>query len=260
MTAWNDFVKAFARKHNITYGCALTDPRCSVEYQKSQGRKDTEATRRKKTKIEKDIVKKTAYETKLVRPEYLEEAEPQVKPKLKIVKDYKYEPLEEAEPVFATKSFKVSPPKPVVEKKRIPKKPLQKLQTDHRLLEIRSEARTLLYKMLDIQERLLKAWDDVDEMSLKDSGLKTTKQKEAVIKVLKDGIDIVPSRALTDKYSTFLEDYFPVEQDRDLPRISTKPVGIKSFNPPTAKNIQKYITESDKVVKDLSEKFYRLLG
>jgi len=32
MSKWTDFVKDFARRHNLTYGCALSDPACSKEY------------------------------------------------------------------------------------------------------------------------------------------------------------------------------------------------------------------------------------
>jgi hypothetical protein len=32
MTAWTDFVKAFAAKKGISYGCALSDPAVSAGY------------------------------------------------------------------------------------------------------------------------------------------------------------------------------------------------------------------------------------
>ena len=32
MTRWTDFVKAFAKRHNLSYGCSLSDKRCSEEY------------------------------------------------------------------------------------------------------------------------------------------------------------------------------------------------------------------------------------
>ena len=32
MSKWTDFVKDFARRNNMTYGCALSDPACSKEY------------------------------------------------------------------------------------------------------------------------------------------------------------------------------------------------------------------------------------
>jgi len=39
MTAWTDFVKDFAKKKSITYGCALSDPDCSKEYKSKYGDK-----------------------------------------------------------------------------------------------------------------------------------------------------------------------------------------------------------------------------
>lgn len=37
MSKWTDFVKEFAAKNNLTYGCALSDPRCSALYRKAKG-------------------------------------------------------------------------------------------------------------------------------------------------------------------------------------------------------------------------------
>ena len=140
MTAWNDFVKSFARKNKITYGCALTDPRCSVEYHRSLGRKETEATRQRKQKIFEGIKKKTEYETKIVRPEELAEAEPSLvrsadapkglSPKNIIIKkkpkEYPHEELVEAEPYFEPKNLvikKKEVPPPPPKKKKIPLPP-----------------------------------------------------------------------------------------------------------------------------------------
>lgn len=33
MSKWTEHVKAFATAHNLSYGCALSDPKCSAEYQ-----------------------------------------------------------------------------------------------------------------------------------------------------------------------------------------------------------------------------------
>jgi len=41
---WVKHIKKFARDNNITYGCALSDPRCKASYWKSSG------TMSKKTK------------------------------------------------------------------------------------------------------------------------------------------------------------------------------------------------------------------
>ena len=37
MSKWIDFVKEFAAKNNLTYGCALSDPRCSALYREAKG-------------------------------------------------------------------------------------------------------------------------------------------------------------------------------------------------------------------------------
>ena len=37
MTKWNDFVKDWASKHDLTYGCALSTPECKLDYQMSKG-------------------------------------------------------------------------------------------------------------------------------------------------------------------------------------------------------------------------------
>ena len=34
--SWIQFVKAFAKKHNITYGAALANPQTSAEYKKQK--------------------------------------------------------------------------------------------------------------------------------------------------------------------------------------------------------------------------------
>lgn len=33
---WINHIKEFAKKHNMSYGCAMTDPRCKEEYQKKK--------------------------------------------------------------------------------------------------------------------------------------------------------------------------------------------------------------------------------
>jgi hypothetical protein len=37
MSAWISFIKEFAKKNGISYGCALSDPNCSKEYRESKG-------------------------------------------------------------------------------------------------------------------------------------------------------------------------------------------------------------------------------
>jgi hypothetical protein len=32
MSKWTEFIKDFARRHNLSYGCAMSDKRCSAEY------------------------------------------------------------------------------------------------------------------------------------------------------------------------------------------------------------------------------------
>jgi len=72
MTAWTDYVKEFARKHNTTYGCALSMPDCSAGYRAMKGDKP-KATRVKKMKasdmMPKDVKRgiPSAEQTKMLR-------------------------------------------------------------------------------------------------------------------------------------------------------------------------------------------------
>jgi len=36
MTAWTEHIKDFAKRNNMTYGCALSDPKCSAEYKEKR--------------------------------------------------------------------------------------------------------------------------------------------------------------------------------------------------------------------------------
>jgi hypothetical protein len=44
MTAWTDHIKKFAKEHNMTYGCALSDPACSASYTKEPKKKSAKKT------------------------------------------------------------------------------------------------------------------------------------------------------------------------------------------------------------------------
>jgi hypothetical protein len=50
MTAWTDYVKEFAKKHNTTYGCALSMPECSAGYKAMKGEKPKKAPKIKAMK------------------------------------------------------------------------------------------------------------------------------------------------------------------------------------------------------------------
>jgi len=50
MTAWTDYVKEFAKKHNTTYGCALSMPECSAGYKAMKGVKPKKAPKIKAMK------------------------------------------------------------------------------------------------------------------------------------------------------------------------------------------------------------------
>ena len=60
MTKWTDFVKAFAKKHNLSYGCALSDVRCREEYHyyKTADLKPTEKKKSKKVILSEQKPKK----------------------------------------------------------------------------------------------------------------------------------------------------------------------------------------------------------
>lgn len=59
MSRWIDFVKEFAKKKNITYGCALSMPECSQQYRKKYGvnkkpTKKEEKERKKRERMERE--------------------------------------------------------------------------------------------------------------------------------------------------------------------------------------------------------------
>ncbi len=41
MSRWTDWVKKYARENNTTYGCALSQPKCSATYRREYGLKAT---------------------------------------------------------------------------------------------------------------------------------------------------------------------------------------------------------------------------
>jgi len=41
MSRWTDWVKKYAEEHNTTYGCALSQPKCSATYRREYGLKPT---------------------------------------------------------------------------------------------------------------------------------------------------------------------------------------------------------------------------
>jgi hypothetical protein len=41
MSRWTDWVKKYARENNTTYGCALSQPKCSATYRREYGLKPT---------------------------------------------------------------------------------------------------------------------------------------------------------------------------------------------------------------------------
>ena len=57
MTDWTDFVKAFAAKNGISYGCALSDPKCSAEYGATKAPKKAPAPKSFKAILKKGMPK-----------------------------------------------------------------------------------------------------------------------------------------------------------------------------------------------------------
>jgi len=52
MSNWTNFVKEFARKHNVSYGCAMAMPECSIEYKKLHPKKPTKKQSKKAVNTE----------------------------------------------------------------------------------------------------------------------------------------------------------------------------------------------------------------
>lgn len=49
MTIWTDFVKEYAKKNNMSYGCALSDKTMKEEYYKKYPRKSKEELKKEET-------------------------------------------------------------------------------------------------------------------------------------------------------------------------------------------------------------------
>lgn len=83
MTKWTDHVKAFAKRQNISYGCAMSMPECSASYQSTKAPKA---------------------------------------PKAKAKAETKFTPLEEARPELVSKNITIKP-RPQEEMKEMPYQP-----------------------------------------------------------------------------------------------------------------------------------------
>ena len=75
MSKWVEHIKDFAKRNNLTYGCALSDPKCSEEY------------RIKNPKPVKSVKGKKGKKLDLSKTEFvpLEEAEIDTEPKPKMI-------------------------------------------------------------------------------------------------------------------------------------------------------------------------------
>ena len=50
MTQWTEFIKDFAKKNNVSYGCAMTDPKLREEYYKKYPKKTKEDVKKEDAK------------------------------------------------------------------------------------------------------------------------------------------------------------------------------------------------------------------
>lgn len=79
MSAWVTHIKEFAREKGISYGCALSDPNCSITYQAKKlaaMRPVTEQRPRANTLLTEETIKERARKTKKGRtPKYATEEE-----------------------------------------------------------------------------------------------------------------------------------------------------------------------------------------
>ena len=60
---WVEHIKAFAKAHNISYGCALSNPECLASYKAKKNTKETHTTKN----ITKDRFEKNKEMTKMLR-------------------------------------------------------------------------------------------------------------------------------------------------------------------------------------------------
>lgn len=64
MTAWTDFIKAFAAKKGISYGCALSDPAASAGYKATKPPAKAKAPKSYKAMLKKGLPKEPKAPTK----------------------------------------------------------------------------------------------------------------------------------------------------------------------------------------------------
>lgn len=89
MSVWINFVKAFALKHNLSYGCALSDKRVSQEYQAQKKQKLNASQKREVRHMTAEDINRTGLslihpsKIRSVEPIFLKE--PYLQPKPKIV-------------------------------------------------------------------------------------------------------------------------------------------------------------------------------
>jgi hypothetical protein len=112
MTRWTDFVKAFAKKHNLSYGCSLSDKRCSEEYKQYKIPKLTAKEKRESKQMGMEDINRAGDpfrnpEKEELRLMSMEDINRAMKPKKKKVK--KIIPIFEASP-SPPSSPKPSPP------------------------------------------------------------------------------------------------------------------------------------------------------
>jgi len=64
MTSWTDFIKAFAAKKGISYGCALSDPEASAGYKATKPPAKAKAPKSYKAMLKKGLPKAEKPKTK----------------------------------------------------------------------------------------------------------------------------------------------------------------------------------------------------
>jgi hypothetical protein len=93
MSKWIEHIRDFAKRNNLTYGCALSDPKCSEEY-RIKNPKPVKAVKGKKGKQEEETFEITPVKRKKIKKKLdlsktefvpLEEAIPDTEPKTKMI-------------------------------------------------------------------------------------------------------------------------------------------------------------------------------
>jgi hypothetical protein len=114
MTAWTDHIREFAKTHNMTYMCALSDPNCKATYQAKNPQKLTKKQKKEVAGMEaeekhsKEVEKKHKEETETMQMSAAHSAAaPSAAPPAPVPKKKAGRPKKYASPEEAKKAKKI---------------------------------------------------------------------------------------------------------------------------------------------------------